>query len=299
MQTNMTEKFIRGLTSKAEDANPKKSSYEKSLRAVHLDKLLHSFRTQIAYDANWSYGQLQKLYDALAQNLVDDLYIVTLAISHLYARKLIAQLAAMMSSDFDLKIFRPPQRTMEDYSEDDKLSAYVFWCVLEDCCSLYNLGWTGESSVMILTTELLNIGVVGFDSRNGRSRRHTNLRFACIGDDSDDLPLAIMSSTLNCVQTRRSLSSRQEDDTSFSYPACFESTLVGDSGGFVIFLRAALQNAVVHSTSLLNIILAVIRRSVRVLSAGEDTNPSAKDHQHHIPVSNLSTHVLSRIGLLS
>lgn len=293
MQTNLNGKY-RGLSSKGAEANIKKSVPEKSVCKNYLNKLLSSTNAKLtakSCDTDWSYELLKKCYDELAQILIDDYLTVTLAISHLYARKLIAQIAGVMSSDFNLKIFHELDVT-KNYSENDKLSAYLFWCVIERCCSLYNLGWTGESSMMIVTTELLNIGVVGSGSRDGRSRRHINVRFNSIGDDSDEMPLAIMSSTLNCVRTRRRLLSQPEIYSCLSYPACFETTLIGDSGGFVIFLRTALQNAVVHSITLLNIMLAVVRRSIRVLSEGEDINLRIDIRNAHASVSN-SSYILS------
>jgi hypothetical protein len=234
--------------------------------------------------------RLQESYEVLMQNLLSDYVDASLALSHLYARKNVLLLAALMSNYFDMEIFRPLQNVNTLFENDEKVSQ-LFWCVIEKCCSLYHHGWTGETSVMVMAAEHLNIGVIGLDYRDGGAIPNTKLSFMCIDRKTDRIPSAMMSLVLNTVRSKTRPSGKNEGfetdlfDVSLSYPACVEMALLGSSTNIFFFIRSALQNAVMHSQSLMNIVLGVVRRSVRLLSTSDNLNHSTDSAKAQSSVS--------------
>merc|ERR1712232_784498 len=59
---------------------------------------------------------------------------------------------------------------------------------------------------------------------------------------------------------------------SSTFAASSEPALGGDGGGFIVFLRNGLQNAVKNSPALQNVLASAVRRSVRILAAVEHSS---------------------------
>lgn len=181
---------------------------------------------------------------------------VALSVSELLARKLALHLVLTMGSDFN------PLHFVED-SEESLIQH--FWKLIEDSTSLRSVGWVGEAGAMAVAAEALGLGITSTEqlqprsTSSGASFTPTHLS-SC---DDIHLPSAGITQFLSTVL----ITSRDTDD---SVAAVAEAAIGSDSGGALLsFLRLSIQSALCHSCGLRNLMIASIRRAVRLLAVVE------------------------------
>ena len=222
--------------------------------------------------------EINKGYDTVIQDVMKEIRDNGLAICILYARKFIMHVVITLSSKFDLALFH------QDDSVDNELKvANKFWTIFEKCCSLHAAGWVGEAGAMAVASEALGLSISSHD-RTFHSSPFSNIlgmgtmRNGQENEETTHLPTAALSQFLSTVKIANVV-----DDTlidpSTSLASCAEAALGGDVGGSAVFILRSLQNAIINSNSMLHVLLAVIRRSVRILSSVEygDASPNIND----------------------
>ena len=156
-------------------------------------------------------------------------------------------------------------------------SALRFCFVVESSCSLQSDGWVGEAGTMAMSCEVLGLSISGFVRDKipftlGLSSQKIG------GQDMNDYAVPSVALTQILSATKKvGNHAANFVDVSTSIVACGEACLGGDGGGANVFLLRALQNAVIESYPFLQVILAVIRRSVRVLSAIDSDSTTSNE----------------------
>ena len=209
-------------------------------------------------------------YNDIIKETEEELYDVGLATYILYVRKLMMHITIALSSSFDMALFLSPKEP----SYDDIARKFV--TVVERCCGLHAAGWVGEDGAMAVASEALGLAIstqerqgtpfssfLGGDYKTGRSSEGTI-----------NLPVTAFSQFLSTANLVPLQSDGGKFDPSLSLTSCSEAALGGDVGGSIIFIKDALQNATITSTSMVKILLAKIRQGVRLLSSVEFGNTS-------------------------
>lgn len=204
---------------------------------------------------------IDKSFDTVLHDVTEEFRDVSLALSMLYARKLIMHIAISMSSSFQLSWF---SRGV------DSETARQFTTVLELCCSLSSEGWVGEAGTMSMASEALGLAISSNDrisqQRNAFSSLFEGRKRA--ENDTKKSKVFVTGATtqvLNVVKLRGSGDSTLIDPSN-NLAACAEGVLGGEGVGAIIFVKDALQTAMLSSNSVVDVFLAYISRAVRILS---------------------------------
>lgn len=213
--------------------------------------------------------EISTAYSKVREDVTKEMRDTNVAICILYARKLILHTMITQSSEFDVSLFRMDA----DSVDDDKQVAQKLWIVLDKCCSLHATGWVGEAGAMSVTAEALGLAISSNDRtfQNSPFSNILGLNSFKNGQDIEQrpcIPSAAVSQFLSSAKIAHGIECKVIDPSS-SLASCAEASLGGDVAGSIIFLRWPLQNAVITSSSMIHVLLAVIRRSVRHLSSVE------------------------------
>jgi hypothetical protein len=153
--------------------------------------------------------------------------------------------------------------------------ALQIWNIIEVCSSLQSVGWVGEAGAMAIAAEALGLGISTHDQLGlGVGVSSISGIISISGNDDETFPTVLLaaggiSQVLSSVQTINSLSCHTPGS---SFAACAEAALGGDGGGVLVFLRRGIQGALSDSMLLRRILIATIRRSVRMLAVIEFPN---------------------------
>lgn len=214
-------------------------------------------------------------FDALIKKTEKELTDVGLAICILYARKLVMHIMTALSSAFDLSIFSTSQETHSDST------ARKLVTVLERCCGLHAAGWVGEAGAMAVASEALGLAISSHERNGNPFSSFLGAGNYKIGRNSGDkvhLPTAALSQFLSTAKLAHEgrHEGRLQDmfDPSLCLASCSEAALGGDVRGSIIFIKDALQNSIICSASMVQVLLAKIRQSVRILSSVEYSDSS-------------------------
>ena len=207
--------------------------------------------------------QMKTSYHTVTSNIISELCDVSIALIILYSRKLLMHLTITLSTQFKLEYFSGKNDT------DEIEIARQFWFVIERCCSLLSAGWVGEAGTMAVASEALGLGISSHENHShGSSGAFSGIfNFSHGKKDNTLLPSGAITQFLSTVQSivlPNKLTPLK--DASLSLPACAETSLGGDGGGSIVFLRDALQSAVIESRPMRKLLIAVIRNSVRRLA---------------------------------
>jgi len=251
-----------------------RTSNSEDICASSINAILEKFRKDMKKNVNISeidteifdevLGNLNRMYENATFKILQDLVDNGLALMILYARKFIYHITVSLSTRFDLEF-------LTSHSVSKEETARQFWTVIEKCCSLHTAGWVGEAGAMALASEALGLGISS-QEQNSRGENSSGNGILLINDgtrDSFALPTGKISQFLSTVKVSQNCLNGKVADPSAGVVACTEATLGGDGGGAIVFLRSALQNAIVQSNSLLQVIVAAVRRSVRQLASIE------------------------------
>jgi len=211
--------------------------------------------------------QMVKGYKSVISSIEEQVHDNNVALAILYARKFIIQIAIAMSSKFDLGLF-----VTDPSHKNDLEIAFQFWNIVEKSCSLQAAGWVGEAGAMAIASEALGLGISSTEHNLHRGSSQSVagiMKFSGDNDDGVTIPSGAITQFLSNVKICHQAESMAIIDPSASLAACAEAVLGGNGGGLTVFLCRALQSALVHSESLRQLVIAVIRRSVRFLAVVE------------------------------
>jgi len=219
---------------------------------------------------------MEKGYEMVINEIEEQIQDNNIALAILYARKFILQIAIALSSKFDLKMFISAPSMVAD-SE----TACRFWNIVEKCCSLQAAGWVGEAGAMAIASEALGLGISSNEHSLNRGSTQSVagiVKFSgSNGDDCVTIPSGAITQFLSNVKIWDKPQSMTIFDPSASLASCAEAALGGEGGGLTVFLFQALQNALVHSEKLRQLVIALIRRSVRILAAIDHGSDGSSD----------------------
>jgi hypothetical protein len=206
-----------------------------------------------------------KSYGLVIENILREMKDVALAICLLYSRKFIMHILITLSSEFEISLFEH-----NGSSDDDTQTAYSIWSILEKCCGLHAAGWVGEASAMAVASEALGLSISSHDRAFHNSPYSNFMGTRSLRVDSNQSTVLPMASLCQFLTPAKAFSGTKKSnlvDPSSSLASCAEAALGGEAGGSIVFVRSALQNAIINSVSLVNVLLAVVSRSVRLLSS--------------------------------
>lgn len=188
--------------------------------------------------------------------------VETMILSSLTAKKLLLHVIVASGDDFD------PECILGS-DENRMKSALRFWNMIEVCASLRSAGWVGEAGSMAIAAEALGLGISSNDSSHSRQSSLERNGFVTVSDldEGVSLPAGGIAQLLSSVLFGESAS------TGRSLAASAEAAIGSDGGGgLLIFLQNGLQAAVYKSDEIRSVIVASVRRSVRLLSVVEYEN---------------------------
>lgn len=182
----------------------------------------------------------------------------------LYSRKLVMNFV-VSSQKFNILSFTPSSSTISSpWSSADNPELAVsrcLWQVIECCTSLSSSGWVGEAGAMAVAAEAIGLGISTSDNKSNSipagmcsaSKNNEQVLLLCGGSTqflgSALSPKDVASKGLACS----------------TFAACSENAIGSDSGGSLPFLRSSLQHAIVSSAPFRQILLASVRKAVRLL----------------------------------
>jgi hypothetical protein len=213
-------------------------------------------------------------YEEVQRNVIFELFNECLAMGMLLSRKLILHVLVTKGLDFDPGCFVE--------SDSDRLrSVRKFWKVVEVCSSLRNAGWVGEAGTMALAAEALGLGISGNDQMQSRSGDRPGVTLASDLDEGLMLPTGGFTQVLGSVL--RVHCTTDAADTNSLESASAEASMGSEGGGGLLsFLQDGLQSAARRSEEFRRILLASVRRSVRLLSAVEYNADDFDSVEHEV-----------------
>lgn len=224
-------------------------------------------------DHNPAKAKMSESLRSVANQVSQDVLHEGLLLGIMYSRKLILHLIITFGNKFDLSYFG-------EKGEVD--AARSFWRVIDTCVSLRSAGWVGEAGAMAIAAEALGLGISSTEHQS-RSQLSDRLGLSSIecGDDTLLLPVAGISQLLSTITVANATGGDVGRETWRSLAGCAEASIGADGGGGpLVFLQRGLQSALCKSESLRAVLVAIVRRSVRLLAvvdySGDDS--SGSDH---------------------
>lgn len=205
-------------------------------------------------------AKLQQGYQQVEETVAYELFNECIAVAVLLSRKLILHSAAGMGSSFDPGCFA-------DSEERSTEILGQLWRVVEVCGSLRSSGWAGEAGAMAIAAEALGLGISSNDPIQSKS----------FGDRSGIVPSTDLDTGLLLPVCGNSLllssahrRAQHKGDEVFEFLVKAELPLCSAGGGGVTsFMQESLLSAVCRSNCFRSILIASIRRAVRLLAVIE------------------------------
>lgn len=172
------------------------------------------------------------------------------------------------SSLFSLISFLPKTTdTPWLFAEDAELEvSRRLWHVLEHCTSLQSSGWVGEAGAMAVAAEALGLGISAGDNKSSSIPAGM-----CAASGSNEQVLLLCGGVTQFLASAVSPENHLTP-TSSTFAACSENAIGSDVGGSLSFIRSSLQSAVASSASFRQVLLAAVRRAIRLLAVTEYTS---------------------------
>lgn len=189
-----------------------------------------------------------------------ELYDECILIAIILSRKLLLHLLVTAGNEFN------PCHLLSE-GERQVNGVLKLWKVVEVCTSLRSAGWVGEAGAMAIAAEALGLGISSNDQMQARSPGE-RIGVACF-DDGVCLPTGGITQLLSSVLFS-DVGGSVFNNTS-SLPVSSAEAAMGSDGGSALlaFLQEGLQAAVCRSKRFRDVLVAVIRRSVRLLAVAE------------------------------
>lgn len=240
---------------------------------------------QLEKDASLPRTEILSTFKSVLNQISGDALDEGLALGILYSKKLILHLVITFGSEFDLNHF-----TMDN----ELAAARSFWRVIDACVSLRSAGWVGEAGAMAIAAEALGLGISSTDHQS-KSQLSGRPGLSCIqsGNETALIPVAGISQLLSTIVISEGDNLNEFKETWSSLAACAEASIGADGGGgLLVFLQKGLQSAACRSESLRSVLVAIIRRSVRLLAvvdySGDDSSSSENLDEDDLDVSTPS-----------
>jgi len=215
-----------------------------------------------------SMNLLRDAYLKVDKEVDKELKEVCSSLCVLYSQKLVMHTMVSHSNKFSLLSFLPNvPKTPWSYAEDAELEvSRRLWQVLEHCTSLQSSGWVGEAGAMAVAAEALGLGISAGDNKSNSIPAGM-----CSVSASNDQVLLLCGGITqflsSAVSPEHNLTS-----TASTFAACSENAIGSDVGGSLSFIRTSLQSAVASSASFRRVLLAAVRRAIRLLAVTEYTS---------------------------
>jgi hypothetical protein len=216
-------------------------------------------------------------YQDAEETVAFELFNECVTVAILLSRKLILHLAAGMGTCFDPACF----------VDDDDRSVEIFghiWSVLEACASLRSSGWAGEAGAMAMAAEALGLGI---SSNEVMQNRSLGDRAGLVSCSDLDVDLILPVSGIPLLLSSTSCILMQKENRFLDFLTRAELPLCSAGGGGVTsFMLESLQSAVCRSSGFRNILIASVRRAVRLLSVVEYDGDDCLQHDEKLEVSD-------------
>ena len=203
-------------------------------------------------------------YEEVEKMVAFEIFSESLVVAILLSRKLILHSIVGMGSDFDPQCFGNEISTMRS-----------LWRVLDVCASLRSAGWAGEAGAMAIAAEALGLGISSNELQQKTSDESSGIVAAFDLDNGLMLPVPGGSRLLDTVMLPET-GIRLQDPVSITLTGAEVALCSGGGGSVTSFIREGLQSAINRSSDFRNILVAAVRRAVRLLAAVEYDGDDAK-----------------------
>ena len=217
-------------------------------------------------------SQIEQGYNRVAEGIIEELVSECTTMAALLARKLLLHVILTRGESFDPTCCFPADET-------ELSSALRFWKMIEASSSLRCAGWVGEAGAMAIAAEALGLGISSNDHTHSRHAMSERAGVASISDLDDGMmvPAGGITQLLSSVFEWNGPPVART--TGSSLAASAEASIGSDGGGGVlVFLLKGLQSAICKSDPLRRVVVAAIRKSVRLLAVveydGDDAGPT-------------------------
>jgi hypothetical protein len=180
------------------------------------------------------------------------------------------------SNQFSLQSFLPTSLDAPWSSEcaENEISRRL-WQVIEYSTSLQSSGWVGEAGAMAVAAEALGLGISAGDNK-------LNLMPAgmcTVSANIDQVVLACGGVTqfLTSAILPEAMPDNEFTSTNTTFAACSENAIGREMGGALSFIKSSLQSCVASSSSFRQVLIAAIRRAIRLLAATEYASDEGAD----------------------
>lgn len=217
-----------------------------------------------------SINLLRDAYKKINDEVDNELKEVCASLCVLYSQKLVMHTMVSHSNQFSLHSFLPtsPVTPWSSEGAEQEVSRRL-WQVVEHCTSLQSSGWVGEAGAMAVAAEALGLGISAGDNKSSSipagmcsvSADNDQVLLPC-GGVTQFLTSAILPQVM--ADTDFTLTS-----TAVTFAACSENAIGSDVGGTLSFIRTSLQSAIASSASFRQVLLAAVRRAIRLLAVTE------------------------------
>lgn len=180
------------------------------------------------------------------------------------------------SNQFSLQFFLPTSLDTPWSSEcaDNEVSRRL-WQVIEYCTSLQSSGWVGEAGAMAVAAEALGLGISAGDNKS-----KSMLAGMCtVSANIDQVVLACGGVTqfLTSAILPEAMPGNEFTSSNATFAACSENAIGREMGGALPFIKSSLQSCVASSASFRQVLIAAVRRAIRILSATEYASDEGAD----------------------
>ena len=216
---------------------------------------------------------LQDAYEKINAEVNKELKEICASLCVLYSQKLVMNTMVSHSTQFSLRSFLPssPDTPWSSTAESDEQEVgRKLWQVIEHVTSLQSSGWVGEAGAMAVAAEALGLGI----SVGDNSPKLAPAGMCTVSQSNDQVLLACGGLTqflTSAISPKGLLDSSGFTSTSLTLSACAENAFGSEVGGSLPFIRSSLQSAVTSSPCFRKILLAAVRRSIRLLAVTEYT----------------------------
>jgi len=219
-----------------------------------------------AWDEVSTQTSMLKGYNEVKASVSSSIIIDSLTAAALLSRRLVLSILVTTGASFD------PTSVVEDPMIGTIDAMRYLWNIIEASASLNSVGWAGEAGAMALAAETMGLGISSNESLQQKTSGNL-VGIVPVPDIDAGLSLAVPG----CFQLFNSVILDSEF-RSGALSGIEASLFCGSGGGSTTMLRDGLMSAVLNSDELRLVMIASVRRSVRLVSTIEyDGSDSADD----------------------
>ena len=259
-------KTLKSGSSESNYDSPISADIASRLAKIFSDKKLSETNDDESNTLESNVEILKASYGDLLSSVEDEFKEVCTSLCVLYAQKLVMHTMVSCSDVFSLNHFLPEARDVMWASKNaEEEIGRTLWKVIEHCTSLKSSGWVGEAGAMAVAAEALGLGISTFDNTS----TSTAPGLLQVGDQATIPCGGIVQFLGSAMFLPNDVVKEGFTSPSLTYAACSEVALGSDAGGYLSFARSSLQNAAVTSSVFREVLVAAVRRAVRLITAAE------------------------------